>query len=249
MYEFAGKTALVTGASRGIGEETVRRLDSLGARVALIARGLEDLNVIAADLQHDPVVVRANLASEVEVYQAADTVLSAVAELDILVNNAGMGWAEAPDAITPNRLDLQLNLNIRNVMILTGVLLPSLIKRRGAIVNVSSIAAEGGDGQPAVYAATKGALNSYTRNLARSLGSTGLRVNAVAPGLIETKIWQPVFEKGGGRETVVKARAQQIPMARWGTPYEVAAAICFLCSSEASYITGQVLRVDGGFVN
>jgi NAD(P)-dependent dehydrogenase (short-subunit alcohol dehydrogenase family) len=165
--------------------------------------------------------------------------------VDVLVNNAGVNAAEPPDAITGERLDRQLDLNLRNLILFTSRLLPSLIERRGVVVNVSSVAAWGGGAEESVYAATKGAVNAYTANLARTLGPRGVRVNGVAPGLIDTAMWDARFA-AGGKPAVTAELAQDVPLRRWGTADEVASVVGFLCSGAAAYVTGETLRVGGG---
>lgn len=244
-FDFSGRTAVVTGASRGIGEACARALDAAGARVALVARGTDAMEAIAAELEHDPVVIGANLADGDQTVAAARRAVEALGGVDILVNNAGMGWNEPPEAITPKRLDLQLNLNLRNLILFTTELTPALIERRGSVVNISSVAAWGGGPEQAVYAATKGGVNAYTANLGRALAPRGVRVNCIAPGLIETAIWDPIFA-AVGRDTVEREFLRQVPAGRWGSPAEIASVVCFLCSDAASYICGQAIRVDGG---
>jgi 3-oxoacyl-[acyl-carrier protein] reductase len=245
MMDLGGKVAVVTGASRGIGEACARRLDAKGARVAMVARSTAAMEAIAADLVNEPLIITADLSKEIETSRAASQVLATIARIDFLVNNVGLGWNEPPEAITAKRLDLQLTVNVRNVILLTTQLLPSLIDRQGSVVNISSAAAEGGGPEQAVYAATKGAINSYTRNLARALGPRGVRANGVAPGLIDTEMWAPLIAKVGEAE-LKDGYADQVPLRRWGSADEVASVVCFLCSSAASYITGQIIKVDGG---
>jgi 3-oxoacyl-[acyl-carrier protein] reductase len=247
VFDFAGKTAIVTGASRGIGEACVRQLDAGGARVALVARSADAMETIARELQHDPVVIAANLATDGEASRVADAALTALGGIDIVVNNAGLAWNEPAEAITPKRLDLQLNVNLRSVILLTSALGESLTTRRGAVVNISSAAAFGGAAEQAVYAATKGGVNGYTANLGRAWGPRGVRVNCIVPGMIDTDIWRPVFD-AVGEEHVRRAQQELVSMRRWGSAQEVASVVCFLCSDAASYITGQTIRVDGGMI-
>lgn len=245
MFDFSGKTAVVTGASRGIGEACARLFDAAGARLVLVARGTEDMGKLAATFAREAVVVTANLVQDGDTEAAAAQVLSAVDGVDFLINNAGVNWNEPPDAITGERLDVQLDVNLRNLILFTSRLLPSLIERRGAMVNISSVAAWGGGVEESVYAATKGAVNAYTANLGRALGPKGVRVNGVAPGLIDTAIWNTRFA-AGGKKAVMEELAKDVPLRRWGTAEEVASVVGFLCSGAASYVTGETLRVGGG---
>jgi NAD(P)-dependent dehydrogenase (short-subunit alcohol dehydrogenase family) len=243
--DLSGKRALVTGASRGIGEACVRALDAAGARVALVARTKERMDQIAGELRHEPLVIPADLTSQDAALAVADRALAAFGALDILVNNAAsMMTNESPTGITPAGLDAQLNLNLRNVLLLTSRLGPSLLDRHGCVVNVSSVAAQISGGNGLVYGVTKGGMNSFTRILAGSWAPRGVRVNGVAPGFIDTDIWHDVHERLG--EDFRGATARRIPMGRWGLPEEIASVVVFLCSPAAAYITGQTIKVDGG---
>src|SRR4051794_16867693 len=166
-FDFSGKTAVVTGASRGIGEACARLFDAAGARVALVARSTEAMEKLAAEFTNDAVVITANLAREEDTEAAAAQALSALGRIDILVNNAGLGWNQAADAVGGKPLDLQLDVNLRNLILITSRLLPALIESRGSVVNISSVAAWVGGPEQSVYAATKGAVNSYTTQLGR----------------------------------------------------------------------------------
>ncbi|MGH8981380.1 MAG: SDR family NAD(P)-dependent oxidoreductase [Acidimicrobiales bacterium] len=245
MVDFSGKTAVVTGASRGIGEACARLFDAAGARLVLVARSTENMGKLAATFAREAVVVTANLIQNGDTEAAVAQVLSAVDGVDFLINNAGVNWNEPPDAITGEWLDVQLDVNLRNLILFTSRLLPSLIERRGAVVNISSVAAWGGGVEESVYAATKGAVNAYTANLGRALGPKGVRVNGVAPGLIDTAIWNTRFA-AGGKKSVMEELAKDVPLRRWGTAEEVASVVGFLCSGAASYVTGETLRVGGG---
>ena len=243
--DLSGKHALVTGASRGIGEACVRALDAAGARIALVARTTEAMEQIAAELRHDPVVITADLASAEATLRAADEALGALGAIDLLVNNAAsMMTGEPVTGITAAGLDAQFDLNLRNVVVLTSRLGEALLERRGCVVNISSVAAEIAGGNGLVYGMTKGGMNSFTRILAGAWAPHGVRVNGVAPGYIDTDIWAQAHERLGDEFRASVAR--RIPMARWGLPEEIASVVLFLCSPAASYITGQTIKVDGG---
>lgn len=246
-FSFSGKRVLITGASRGIGAACARAFDRAGARVAITARSAEALAGLATELT-DPVVLPADLTDEATLQRVANECVDAMGGLDVLVNNAAVGLNEPAALITPKRLDRQLELNLRNVILLTSWLGPALIEQRGCVVNMSSVAAFGGGVEQAVYAATKGALNTLTANLGRAWGPHGVRVNAIAPGYTDTDIWRPLNDALGphGYAEFVRATCESIPLRRWASPGEIASVALFLCSDAASYLTGQTLVVDGG---
>jgi len=151
--------------------------------------------------------------------------------------------------LTPESLDETLNVNVRNLILLTDALSASLIRQKGAVVNISSVSSfSGGVGQIA-YSTSKGAVNSLTRNASIDLGRAGVRVNAVAPGVIDDGMWKTAFDKGLDRDSTLERMGRLVPLEkRWGSAQDVADAVAFLASDKAGYITGQVLRVDGGMI-
>jgi gluconate 5-dehydrogenase/3-oxoacyl-[acyl-carrier protein] reductase len=248
-FDLGGKTAVVTGASRGIGEACVRALDGAGARVALVARSTDAMRSIAAELRNQPVVVTADLVKDEDVRRVADDVRASLGHVDILVNNAGfMGTTEPPHAITATAMDLQLDLNLRNVIVLTSLLGPALVERKGCVVNISSVAAHVAGGNGLVYAATKGGLNSVTRILGTAWGREGVRVNGVSPGYVATDIWAELEQRLGpeGAEEFRRTKAAGVPLGRWASAEEIASVVVFLCTDAASYIAAQTITVDGG---
>jgi NAD(P)-dependent dehydrogenase (short-subunit alcohol dehydrogenase family) len=248
-YDFRNKTAVVTGASRGIGEAIARTLAADGAKVALVARSADKLKALAASLPNGAVAIEADMGSANGWKAAAEGVLKALGEVDILVNNAGVSAAQAMGKVTPEGIDETLNVNVRNLILLTDALSASLIKRRGAVVNISSVSAASGAVGQIAYSTSKGAVNSFTRNASIDLGRSGVRVNAVAPGVIDDGMWKTAFAKGLDREKTLERMGRLVPLERrWGSAQEIADAVAFLASDKAAYITGQVLRVDGGMI-
>ena len=249
-YDFSGKTAVVTGASRGIGEAIARTLAEGGARVALVARSGEALEELAKSLPNDPVVIVGDLGSRDGWKPTAEAILEQLGPVDILVNNAGVSVSEAMGKVTEDGLDLTLSINVRNLILLTDALSDSLKERRGNIVNISSVSASTGSLGQIAYSASKGAVNSMTRNASIDLGRSGVRVNAVAPGVIDDGMWTTAFASGRVDREKTMARMRSIlPLeGRWGSAQNIADAVAFLASDKADYITGQVLRVDGGIL-
>ena len=247
-FDFGGKCAVVTGASRGIGEAIARQLDRGGARVALVARSADRLEAIAAELTNDPLVITADLSEHESIEQISTAVLAAFGGLDVLVNTAAVERNQPASKVTGGAIDETLFVNLRQVLMLCSAFAKPLFASGGVIVNVSSTASTGAGGTQGAYAASKGGLNTLTKNLANEWASKGVRVNAVAPGLVDTEMWGPTFERLG-EEAVRKNFVKSVPLGRWGTADEIADVACFLASGRASYVTGQVIKVDGGMTN
>ena len=247
-FDFDGKFAVVTGASRGIGEAIARQLDRGGARVALVARSADRLEAVAAELVNDPLVITADLSEHESIEQILTAVLAAFDGLDILVNNAAVERNQPASKVTGAAIDETLVVNLRQAFMLCSAFAKPLFASNGAIVNVSSTAATGAGGTQGAYAASKGGLNTLTKNLANEWASKGVRVNGVAPGLVDTEMWESTFERLG-EDAVRSGFAKRVPMDRWGTADEIADVACFLASNRSSYVTGQTIRVDGGMTN
>src|SRR5205823_9997968 len=226
-FSLDGRTALVTGASRGIGAATARALDRAGARVALTARSGDDLERTARELTHNPVVAVADMRDADAPAALATQVLEALGHVDILVNNAAAA-ARLPTVDTDALLiDDLLAVNVRAPLLLIAALVPSMVERgRGSIVNISSASALVGTPRRAAYAASKGALDAATRSLAIELGPSGIRVNSVAPGVVDTALWA----KNKAIPGVVTTIEDQTPLRRWATPEDIADVIVFLAS-------------------
>lgn len=241
--DLEGRTAVVTGASRGIGAATARALDGAGARVVLVARTTSALDQVAGELRRDPVVVTADLAEDGSPGRVAEAALAATGHVDVLVNNAAAALRTPSTQLDAAAVDALLAVNVRNLLLLTTALLPYMVERgAGSIVNLSSVSGVTGTPRRSAYAATKGAVDALTRSLAMEYGPHGVRVNSVAPGVIDTDLWARNKSVPG----VVERVEATIPLRRWGTPEEVADVIVFLASDAARYVTAQTISVDGG---
>jgi 3-oxoacyl-[acyl-carrier protein] reductase len=243
--ELGGRVSLVTGASRGIGRAVARALASCGATVVLGAREESRLLSVASEIeaaggQARP--VRLDVADRASVDSALEGVLRDLGRIDHLVNNAGITRDNLLLRMKRQEWDDVLATNLTGAFHCSqAALRPMLKQRSGRIVNVSSIVGVTGNAGQANYAASKAGLIGFTKSLAREVASRGITVNAVAPGFIETDMTAALGEKA--REALLSA----VPLGRVGSPEDVAAAVLFLVSEEAGYLTGQVLGVDGGF--
>ncbi len=244
MIDLSGKIALVTGASRGIGEATAKALDRAGAQLVLSGRTVEDLDRVSAELSRPALVVPADLSQPGSGSELAERVLAVAGGVDIVVNNAGIPMRRTPEELTEADVDAVFAINVRALVMLTVGLGPSMAARGGgSVINVSSVAAIRGPLGRVAYAGTKGAVDGMTRALAADWGPSGIRVNSVAPGIITTAIWEE------SRRTVpglIEDLAEQIALKRWGSAEDVADAILFFASDLSRYVTGETLGVDGG---
>lgn len=241
-----GRTALVTGASRGIGAATAAALDRAGARVALVARGRESLTEVAATLARSPVVITADLREPGAAAETAASALASLGSVDILVNNAAVAIRLAAADTDAAVIDEMLAVNVRAPLLLIAALIPAMTKRgRGSIINLSSVSGLIGTPRRAAYAASKGAIDAATRSLAMELGPAGIRVNSVAPGVVDTALWASNKKIDG----VVEAVANLTPLRRWAQPADVADVITFLASDAARFVTGETICADGGMAH
>ena len=243
QIDLSGKNALVTGSTRGIGRAIAETLSQAGARVAVVGRDLEKAREAATAIGHDAQGFACDVTDTAAVAGLVSDVEAAFGSIDILVNNAGITRDNLVMRLKDEDWDGVQNANLRGAFASIRAVSRGMMKRRsGRIINVSSIVGIIGNKGQANYAASKAGLIALTKSVAKELGSRNILVNAVAPGFIDTEMTAAMTPEARA------ALGQQIALERLGNPRDVAAAVAFLASDLASYITGQVLVVDGGMV-
>lgn len=246
----AGNVAIVTGAASGIGRATAERFAAEGARVVLADRQGEAAEAVARQITEDgghARAITADVANEQDVERVIALAIEAWGRIDILVNNAGVGGGGNVLSFKVEDFDRVIGVNLKGALLCCKHALPHMLEHgRGAIVNIASISSTCGIPNQSVYGPSKAGIWLLTRQLAIEFASRGIRVNAVAPGTIETPMIGGPVE---GREisSGLKYLMEHHPVGRFGKPEEVANAILFLASDEASFITGASLAVDGGY--
>jgi 3-oxoacyl-[acyl-carrier protein] reductase len=242
----AGRVALVTGASQGIGHACARALARAGATVAVAARNQSKLDELVAEITAAggrAAAFATDVSDEDRVKSAIKQAIAQLGKVDILVNNAGITRDQLVMRMKRADWDAVLNTNLTSAYLCAQQVIPSMLKQRwGRIISISSVFGQMGQAGQANYAASKAGLIGLTMAMARELASRNITCNAVAPGFIETEMTAALSEEF--RQTAVK----QIPLGRVGKPEDVASAVCFLATEEASYITGHVLNVNGGLL-
>ena len=245
---FEKRVALVTGGAKGIGRATAARLLDEGASVAIVDNDRDACVAAAEELRARGTVmpVHADVAIPTQVDRAVAETVAACGRLDVLVNNAAVHFARAVDAYTADEIDLLLNVNLKGALHAVRSALPALRRTRGTIVSVSSMTGLVGQSNGAVYVATKGALIALTKALALELGGDGIRVNCVCPAGVDTPLMRNWAATMANPEEVLRGQAAMHLTNRMATPDEIASAIVFLASSDAAFITGTTLPVEGG---
>ena len=243
---FSGRVAFVTGASQGIGRTCALRLAIEGATVAVVARNHEKLNELVAEITTaggQAAAFALDVGDEEQVKATVKTIIAQLGKIDILVNNAGITRDQLVMRMKRADWDAVLQTNLTSAYLCIQAVIPSMLKQRwGRIINIASIFGQMGQAGQANYSASKAGLIGLTMAIAREVGSRNITCNAVAPGFIETAMTAGLSEEF--RQTAVK----QIPLGRVGASEDVASAVAFLASDDASYITGHVLSVNGGML-
>jgi NAD(P)-dependent dehydrogenase (short-subunit alcohol dehydrogenase family) len=245
MKRFEGKVAVVTGGSSGIGLATTKRLQEEGARVAICGRSQKTLDEAVRTIGNGVVAVQADVAKLTDIDKLYAEVSQKLGKIDVLFVNAGFGKLARLAETSEAGYDEQFDTNIKGAYFTIQKALP-LLNDGAAVILTTSVAGSKGKAGTSTYAATKAALRSLVRTAAAELVGRGIRVNAVAPGPIVTPVYERMGVTKDAADKFMRELEAGIPMKRFGQPEEVAAAVAFLASQDASYITGVELNVDGG---
>lgn len=241
--ELEGKVALVTGASRGIGRDIAARFVEAGAKVALVARNRDALQDTASDLGDKAFPFVADVADSKSIRETVSAVEQDIGPIDILVNNAGVTRDGVLVRVSEEDWDRVLDTNLKGAFNTTKVVARGMMKRRwGRVINITSVVGVIGNRGQVNYAASKAGLIGFTKSIAKELASRNILANAIAPGYMDTNMTRDLSDEQ--RDALLS----QIPLGKLGTGDDVASVALFLASEMASYITGQVLVVDGGMV-
>ncbi len=246
--KLSGKVAVVTGASKGIGASVARHLAAEGADVVVnYASSKDGADRVVADIKTNggrAIAVKADVTKPEEIEQLFDETQNAFGKVDILVNNAGIYEFSPLGGITGAHFDKMFDTNVRGLVLTSQEAVKHFPADGGSIVNISSIVSSLAPPNASVYSATKAAVDAVTKSLAKELGPRKIRVNAINPGMIRTEGW---YAAGMGDSDMSKFVESQTPLGRLGTPEDVAPAVAFFASPDASLITGETLLIAGGY--
>lgn len=241
--DLTGKNAIVTGSTRGIGKEVAKALAASGARVAIVGRDLSNAHSVAAELGHSAMGFACDVSDTAAVARLIADVEKEFGGIDILVNNAGLTRDNLVMRLKDEDWDDVMNANLRGAFAAIRAASRGMMKKRsGRIINMASVVGLNGNKGQANYAASKAGLIALTKSVAKELGSRNILVNAIAPGFIATEMTDAMTPEAKSALTGL------IPLGRLGRTEDIASAVVFLASDHASYITGQVIVVDGGMV-
>ena len=246
MFDLSGKVALITGASRGIGQSISIILAQNGAHVICVSRNINDVQSVADKITNQKFVASAvscDISSTNNVTELVKDIIEKHGRIDILINNAGITSDNLLMRMSEDDWDNVLNVNLKAAFTAIKAASRTMIKQRsGRIINISSVVGLMGNAGQVNYAASKAGLIGMTKSVAREFASRGITANCIAPGYIETEMTNKL------KDEVKSSLNEQIPLGRIGNVEDIAYAVAFLASDEASYITGQTLAVDGGIV-
>jgi 3-oxoacyl-[acyl-carrier protein] reductase len=240
---FKDQVVIVTGATRGIGRAIATAFAKEGAKVVITGRGQETCDSAAKEIGGQTIGVATDMKSSASLAALVDKVKKDYGQIDVLVNNAGVTRDNLLLLMSEDEWDDVLDTNLKGNFTLTRLVAKQMLrKKQGRIINMASVVGISGNAGQANYSASKGGLIAFTKTAARELAGRSITVNAVAPGFIKTDMTEKLPPE------VIENAKKSIPLGEMGTPEDIAAAVLFLASPEAKYITGQVLNVDGGMV-
>ncbi len=242
-----GKTAVITGGSRGIGRAIALKLAENGANIVVNytnnSQKAQEVVDLIKSMGRDALAIKADISNSEDVKELAKKVESHFKNIDILINNAGITRDSLLIRMKDEDWDNVLNINLKGTYLCTKYIGKKMMKQRsGKIVNVSSVVGIMGNPGQSNYSASKAGVIGFTKSIAKEFSSRGINVNAVAPGFIETDMTSTLSED------IKKGYSKNVPLGRLGSPQDIANLVMFLCSEESSYITGQIINVDGGMV-
>lgn len=241
MFNLAGKGALVTGATGGLGAAMARTLHAAGADVAISGTRAEKLEELAAELKERVHVVPCNLADRAAVAKLAGAAEAKLGHLDIVVNNAGITRDNLFMRMKDDEWDAVIAVNLTSTFAICRAAVPNMLRRRwGRIINITSVSGIVGNPGQGNYAAAKAGMIGMTKSLAREVASRNITANCIAPGFITTPMTEVLNEK------ITEEAKKHIPLGRFGSPQDIAAGVLYLASDEAAYVTGQTLHINGG---
>lgn len=245
--ELINKVCVVTGGASGIGKATSELFYSEGAHVVVADIDFDSAHLLSTNLGSRALAVRVDVSNSKSIIEAVGQILKKFGRVDVLINNAGFGFTGTVVTIDENDWDRLMSVNLKGVYLCSKYFIPVMSKNgQGVIVNTTSYTASAAIRNRAAYVASKGGVSSLTRAMALDHASEGIRINAVAPGTIQSPYFEKIFSESSDPDNLKEQFSQRAAMERMGSPEEVAQAILWLASEKSSFATGSVLTVDGG---